>query len=79
MSGIQAGQEIKTSGIQDIQQGGFLNTLKGLAKQKIGDVKSKLAIGGGVARGLSSTVEEAPVVKQALEAVGGAIAPTVLS
>lgn len=78
-SGVKAGQDIKQSGMQDIQQGGFLNTLKGLAKQTIGDVKAKLAMGGGVARGLSSTVEEAPVVKQTLEAVGGAIAPTVQS
>lgn len=69
-TGVVAGEKIKQEGIK---QGGLI----GFAKQKIGDIKSKLAIGGGVARGLSSVVEEAPVVKQTLESVGGAIAPTI--
>ncbi len=71
----KAGEDIKkdvTAGASDIQKGGILNTLKGMAK-------STLGIAGNVARATIAPVTEAPVIKQGIEAIGESIAPTVQS
>lgn len=87
-SGVQVGSEMTNTGRTDVRQGvqeiaqgdvfgGVKKSLLGLAKEKLGGLKSALSFGGGVSRGISAPIEEAPVVKQTLEGVGKVIAPAI--
>jgi len=89
-SGVSVGQNISRGGTTQLQQGlsnigqgNFLSGIKdsavGFAKEKVGDLKSKLAIGGGVARGLIAPIEEAPIIKQTLEGIGRVVSPVIES
>lgn len=78
----KAGGDVKsavTKGADMITEGQQQGGIKGIFKQAVGMGKSALGTLGGVARASVAPILEAPVIKQGVEAIGEAIAPTIQS
>jgi len=75
----QAGQDILSnvqSSANQISQGQLQGGIKGIANQVGGVIRAGLGTVAPIARGAFAPVMEAPVIKQATEAIGGTIAKT---